>query len=86
VAIHIPLKAWRINRLLTQEELAARSGVSQASIMRIERGQRARIKTVRKLLAALDMSTESLDSLAAQGVSPSEHTGRTPEPEESQSA
>jgi transcriptional regulator with XRE-family HTH domain len=46
---------------VTQEELAERTGVSRATISRIESGQqRPRISTIRKLAAALGVSPETL--------------------------
>ena len=51
------LKALRLRRLLTQVELAARSGVSQGTIARIETGERKRValRTVKALSAALEV-------------------------------
>lgn len=54
---------WRQARLFTQEELAAQSGVSVATIGRIEKGGPARISTVRKLLQALNMDVTVLEGL-----------------------
>ncbi len=64
MALVIPLKQWRLARLLTQQELAGRAGISVAAIGRIEGGQPARISTVRKLLRALDMSMRDIRELA----------------------
>ncbi|HXI15499.1 MAG TPA: helix-turn-helix transcriptional regulator [Chloroflexota bacterium] len=63
MAIVIPLKSWREARLLTQQELSVRAGVSEAAIVRIEKGNPARISTVRKLLGALDMNASVLEGL-----------------------
>ena len=63
MAIVIPLKSWREARLLTQQELSVRAGVSEAAIVRIEKGNPARISTVRKLLGALDMDVAVLGVL-----------------------
>ena len=51
------LRSVRLRRLLTQVELAAKSGVSQGTIARIETGERKRValRTVRALAAALDV-------------------------------
>ena len=51
------LKAVRLRRMLTQVELAAKSGVSQGTIARIETGERKRValRTVKALGAALEV-------------------------------
>lgn len=46
----------RINRGMTQEELGSRIGVGKAQISKIESGKGLTIKTVEKVLNALDMS------------------------------
>lgn len=56
----IPLRAWRERKLITQRELAKRAGVGLATIVRIEHGEAARISTLRKLAAALELSAEEL--------------------------
>ncbi len=62
------LRSWRLRRFLTQRELAAKAGVTQATVHRIESGAaRARISTVRKLAEALDVAPQKL-------ISPSEPT------------
>jgi transcriptional regulator with XRE-family HTH domain len=56
------LKDLRERRVLTLEELAAKSGVHYTSIARIETGRAARPhpSTIRKLAAALGVSAEYL--------------------------
>ena len=55
------LRALREGRFVTQAELAARTGVTEATISRLERGvQRARISTVRKLAAGLGVEPAAL--------------------------
>ncbi len=55
------LRETRLRRLLTQEELAARSGVSSATISLLELGNRtAAVSTARKLAAALGVEAEIL--------------------------
>lgn len=54
----IPLREWRERRLLTQRALAERSGVAQSTIVRLERGEPAEIRTIRKLVQALGMAVE----------------------------
>jgi transcriptional regulator with XRE-family HTH domain len=55
------LRDLRKRRLLTQEQLAERSGVGIATIVRVERNQvEPRGSTIRKLAAALDVEPEEL--------------------------
>jgi len=55
------LKEARERALLTQQELAARSGVTVSTISRVESGQQAaRISTLRKLAEALGIDAEVL--------------------------
>jgi len=55
------LRDLRKRRLLTQEQLAERSGVGIATIVRIERNQvEPRGSTIRKLAEALDIDPEEL--------------------------
>lgn len=55
------LRDLRKRRLLTQEQLAERSGVGVATIIRIERNQvEPRGSTIRKLAEALDVEPEDL--------------------------
>jgi transcriptional regulator with XRE-family HTH domain len=59
--LKINLRAWRLRKVITQEELAQRSGVAEATISRIESGiQEARISTIRKLAAALGIDPQEL--------------------------
>ena len=48
------LRATRLRRMLTQEELAERAGVSLSTVARMERGKPGRISVIRKLAAALE--------------------------------
>ena len=51
----------RMRKLLTQRELAAKAGVTQATVALLERGRtKARISTVRKLAAALAVDAAEL--------------------------
>jgi transcriptional regulator with XRE-family HTH domain len=55
------LRDTRKRRLLTQEQLAERSGVGIATIVRIERNQvEPRGSTIRKLAEALEVEPEEL--------------------------
>ena len=58
--VRVRLEEWRRRRLLTQGELAEKAGVGISSIVRIEKGQGARVTTLRKLAAALSITPEQL--------------------------
>ena len=63
------LRRARMRALLTQRELAARAGLTQATVQRIESGAtRARISTVRRLAAALGVGAEELMDYAGREV------------------
>jgi transcriptional regulator with XRE-family HTH domain len=68
--IHSPavpsLKAARLQKLLTQQELADKSGIRQETIARIERGhQAASLRTIRALSAALGLPPTEIDEFRA---------------------
>ncbi len=55
------LREARLRRMLTQDELAARAGTTEATVNRLENGlQRPRISTVRKLADVLGVKPEEL--------------------------
>ena len=55
------LKNARTRRLLTQEELAEKAGVSAATVVNIERDkQEPQFRTIRKLAKALDVDPTEL--------------------------
>ena len=55
------LKEARTRRLLTQEELAEKAGVSHSTIVNIERNnQEPHFRTIRKLAEALDVDPTTL--------------------------
>ncbi len=54
------LRAAREARLITQEELAQKAGVSRFTVARTERGEPARYSTVRKLAEALEVEPATL--------------------------
>ncbi len=55
------LKEVRTRRLLTQEELAEKAGVSAATIVNVERNnQEPHFRTIRKLAKALGVEPEDL--------------------------
>lgn len=59
--MRVKLRSVRETLFVTQEELAERTGMSRATISRIEGGQqRPRITTVRKLAQALGVPPEEL--------------------------
>lgn len=57
------LKALRLQRAMTQMELAAKSGVAQPTIARIEGGPKHRValRTARKLARALGVQPHDVD-------------------------
>jgi transcriptional regulator with XRE-family HTH domain len=57
----VRLRQVRERLFVTQAELAARTGIAEATLSRIENGlQRPRISTVRKIAAALGVRPEEL--------------------------
>lgn len=67
----------RKRRALSQEELAAASGVGRATISRLERGEtEAHGRTLRKLAAVLEVPVEDLISEAHTGDSSRRGGGR----------
>ncbi len=66
------LRATRLRRLMTQEDLAAATGMTKASISRLEIGAtKARVSTVRRLTAALSVESDQLTATSepTDGVS-----------------
>ncbi|MHB8618713.1 MAG: helix-turn-helix domain-containing protein [Chloroflexota bacterium] len=67
VPVKTPLWALRNAKVLSQRELADRSGVSQTTIVKIESGERhPHPGTLRKLAAALGVDVEKLVPQQAQ--------------------
>jgi transcriptional regulator with XRE-family HTH domain len=54
------LRPIRLQKLLTQRDLAGRAQVDLSTIVRLEQGGTAQARTVRKLARALRVSTEAL--------------------------
>jgi len=54
------LRLARQRKLLNQDELAERAGLSRGTIQRLEAGNDARLPTVRKLADALDVPIDDL--------------------------
>lgn len=52
------VKSIRESRLMSKSELAKKSGVSTLTIDRIERGEKCRMETMRKIILALGFSLE----------------------------
>lgn len=52
------VKSIRESRLMSKSELARKSGVSTLTIDRIERGEKCRMETKRKIILALGFSIE----------------------------
>ncbi|USX24936.1 helix-turn-helix transcriptional regulator [Oxalobacteraceae bacterium OTU3CINTB1] len=56
-----PIRAWREHLQLTQSEVAAKLGISQPSYAKQEASINLRPATVRKIAAALGVTTAQLD-------------------------
>lgn len=54
------LRAWRLFRLMTHNQLAEKADVGRETIFRLERGQRANELTIYKLAKALETTPEKL--------------------------
>lgn len=54
------MRAWRRDKLMEQQELATQAKVSPSTIQRAERGGTISIPNIRKIAAALGISTEQL--------------------------
>jgi transcriptional regulator with XRE-family HTH domain len=60
-SVAIPgLKAARVRKLLTQEQLAETAGLGRSTLARIEAGAPAALRTVRRLAEALGVNPEVL--------------------------
>ncbi len=60
-AVSLPrLRAVREARLMTQEELAQKAGLSRFTVARTEKGEPARYSTVRKFAVALRVDPDQL--------------------------
>ncbi len=54
------LRYWRLQRFLTQKELAKKASVAEVTISNIERGSPPRISTMRALARALEIQPQEL--------------------------
>jgi transcriptional regulator with XRE-family HTH domain len=59
------LRAWRLHRVLSQDELAARARVARGTIQRAEHGLPVKVTTAARLARALRIPREALLSLAS---------------------
>lgn len=55
-----PMAAWREHRRLTQDEVAARLGISQSAYAQMETGKRPRKATLNKVAQAMGLEVEQL--------------------------
>ena len=61
-----PLRAWRLERLLSALDLARAAGVSNRTVLDIEHGKvRPKLRTIRRLTAALGVAAGDVDEFAA---------------------
>lgn len=61
------LRKLRKDRMLTQQELASKAGVSITTISRLEKGQvQASLRTIRALALVFDMSAEEMQEVVAE--------------------
>ncbi|MDO3384564.1 helix-turn-helix transcriptional regulator [Gilvimarinus sp. SDUM040013] len=58
------LKQLRIDRHLTQEQLAEMSGLNVRTVQRIERGHKASLESMKCLAAVLEVDVDTLDEEA----------------------
>lgn len=55
------LKAWRMHKLMAQNELAERAGIAKSTLARAERGDEVvNFGNIRKLATALGVTAEQL--------------------------
>jgi transcriptional regulator with XRE-family HTH domain len=64
------LRAHRIARGLTQKALAARAGVGIMTVVNLEAGRRAQLKTLAKIASALSTHVQALRSFDPLAVAP----------------
>ena len=56
-----PMRAWREHLGLTQTEVAARAGITQAAYAQMETAQRPRMATLKKIAQALGVTPDQLN-------------------------
>lgn len=57
------VKNIRESRMMSKSELARKAGISTLTIDRIERGEKCRLETMRKIILALGFSLEEKDKV-----------------------
>ncbi|HEY9828919.1 MAG TPA: helix-turn-helix transcriptional regulator [Stenomitos sp.] len=57
------VKTIRESRLMSKSELARKAGVSPLTIDRIERGEKCRLETMRKIILALGYSIDEKEKV-----------------------
>lgn len=67
MALQNNVKAIRESRLLSKAELARKAGVSSLTIDRVERGEKCRLETMRKIILALGYSLEEKEKVFQAG-------------------
>ena len=71
------LREWRERRAITQRELAIAVGMTPATINRIENGvHEARLSTVRRLAAALEIQPEDLIQWGVENTENGDEMGK----------
>jgi DNA-binding Xre family transcriptional regulator len=53
----------RVSRMMSKSELARKAGISTLTIDRIERGEKCRLETMRKIVLALDFPLEEKEKV-----------------------
>lgn len=70
IIVELRLKEIRESQFLTQRELAAKSGLGLATVVRVEKGQqRPTFRTIKRLAAALGINPKELVVRDVSGVS-----------------
>lgn len=60
------LRTWRLEKLLSLDDLAALAGVSNKTLVQLEHGRQApRLRTMRSISAALDVEARDVEEFAA---------------------
>jgi transcriptional regulator with XRE-family HTH domain len=54
------LRAWRMQQVLSQRELAKRAGVTPGTVIRLERGEKANYLTIHKLAKGLGIAVQQV--------------------------
>lgn len=54
------LRAWRMQQVISQRELAKRAEITPGTVIRLERGEKANYLTIHKLAKGLGISVQQL--------------------------